>query len=385
MKESPRAASRHRGEVLAQLRPYRTHSRSELARRTGLSAATVSRITRELVRGKVLTETVRPRSSAGRPERGLELNGRSGAVLGISLLVPELRGLVLNLRGDVLKELREPLRGDRGPEGILGPLRKLVQGRIPRLLGVGVALPGQWEPETGVSVTYPRVPDWKDVPLRRRLEQWTRVPATLVGYAPALAVAEQARRAGREPANLISVEVGDYIAMGAIAHGAVLEGVSGNAGELGHIPVDPGGPVCYCGGTGCLESAATCLAVVEEVRESEAARGVFPDPGRVVFEDVVRHAREGHPYSARLLAKTARSLGIGLATALSLFNPEVLVLNGRFFDAGDLVLEPVRAAIRDHAIPSSQKKLSIERSELGPLAPALGAGIAAIRAALLQL
>src|SRR5688572_30067197 len=119
--------SRHRTELLAQLRPGRTHSRGELAASTGLSVATVSRITRDLVRRKVLLEVDRPRAALGRPTRGLELNGDSGRVLGISLLYPMLNVLVLNLRGEILKETNEPLSWSKGPAGVLQPLRKVVQ------------------------------------------------------------------------------------------------------------------------------------------------------------------------------------------------------------------------------------------------------------------
>jgi predicted NBD/HSP70 family sugar kinase len=222
---------------------------------------------------------------------------------------------------------------------------------------------------------YPRVPEWRDVPIRRLLQDWSGVPATLIGYAPAMAVAEQAARAQAEPRNLVTVEVAENIAMGAIVNGDVLQGASGNAGELGHIPVDPSGPVCYCGARGCLESRATTSAVLDEIK----------DRRRVSYEDVVRLARDGDSYCARLLGRVARMVGMGLATALNLFNPEILVLNGRFFDAGELVSVPVRAAIQEHAIPSSLKRLAIEQSKLGLRAAPLGAGLVAIKEAVRQL
>jgi predicted NBD/HSP70 family sugar kinase len=385
MKNGRRPPSRNRREILAELCPGRTHSRRELALRTGLSPATVSRITRELVRGKVLTEEVRPRAAAGRPERLLEVNPDRGTVLGVSLLAPAARVLVMNLRGEVLKESREAIPWNQGKAGILGPLRRAVEraARARRLAGAGLALPGQWDREAGVSLSYPRVPDWRAVPLRRLLEEWAGVPATLVGYAPALAVAEHTRLA--DPADLLCVEVAENVAMGAIVNGRVVEGVSGNAGELGHITVDKDGPVCYCGNRGCLETVGTCAAVEDEVRGSEAAAGVYGRARPVSFERVVARAREGDTYSTRLLGRVARMLGIGLATALNLFNPGLLVLSGRFFEAGDLVLAPLRASIPEHALASTSRKLSIEQSTLGPKAAALGAGFMAVREAVRRL
>ncbi|HZF00200.1 MAG TPA: ROK family protein [Planctomycetota bacterium] len=366
--------SRLRTELLSRLRPGRTHSRLELASEAGISVATVSRITRDLVRRKILLEVDGVRAGPGRPTTGLELNGDPGRVLGLSLLYPSLRAVVLNLRGEILKTAGLPLSWTRGPDGVLKPLRQLVRalGRGAKLSAVGLALPGQWDPTTGVSIQYPRISSWHNIPLRSELESWAGVPATLIGYAPAMAVAEQSQRRPTEPRNLVTVEVAENIAMGAIVNGDVLEGASGNAGELGHIPADPDGPVCYCGARGCLETRATCSAVLEELGEKS-------------YEGVLRRAGRGDPDSVRVLGAAARVLGSGLSTALNLFNPEVLILNGRFFDAGDLVSVPVRAAIKDHAVPSTLKHLAIEQSALGPLAAPLGAGLVAIRDAVRRL
>jgi len=361
--------TKRRFDLLSQLRPGRTHSRLELAAASGISVATVSRITRDLVRRRVLLEVDGPRAALGRPTQGLELNPVAGSVIGISLLYPALRAVVLNLRGQILKEADAPLSWTRGPAGVLGPLEKLVRSvakTSPRLSGVGLAVPGQWDPARGVSIQYPRIPSWRNIPLRENLESWAGVPATLIGYAPAMAVAEQAQRLPTEPRNLITVEVAENIAMGAIVNGAVLEGASGNAGELGHIPVDPKGPACYCGSRGCLETRASCSALLAELHERS-------------YDRVLRRIRGGDPAGLRALGRAARMLGAGLATALNLFSPEVLVLNGRFFDAGGLVADPVRAAIRDHAVPSTLKHLVIEQSALGPIAAPLGAGLVAIR------
>lgn len=361
--------TRHRTALLSQLRPGRTHSRLQLAAATGLSVATVSRITRDLVRRKVLLEVGVRRAALGRPTQGLELNGDSGRVLGLSLLYPALRVVVLNLRGEILRRSSVSFSWNKGVDGVLAPLRKLVRSFVnggPRLAAVGLALPGQWDPESGVSIQYPRVAAWRDVPIRKHLETWTGVPATLVGYAPAMAVAEQAQRRPAEPRHLVTVEVAENIAMGAIVNGDVLEGASGNAGELGHILADPDGALCYCGAKGCLETLATCSAVCDELGERR-------------YEAAIRRARRGEAPALRLLGRVGRVLGAGLATALNLFNPDVLVLNGRFFDADELVAAPLRAAIKDHAIPSTLKSLTIEQSALGPLAAPLGAGLVAIK------
>lgn len=374
---------RRRVELLGAFRPGGPVTRQELARRTGLSLATVSRLTRDLVRRRVLAEVPLPPSPAGRPAQGLEVHPDRGAVLGISLLAPRARVVTLDLRGRTLHEVEVPMSWNLGIDGVLEPLRKAIEGLRrrrtgPPLAGVGAAVPGQWDRERGISIQYPRIPEWKNVPLRRILEDWTGVPASIIGYAPAIALAEHAQRdrGGGGPDNLLAVEVAENIALGVVANGRVLEGASGNAGELGHITIDPEGPVCYCGSRGCLETLATCAAAVEAAQD--LSRGVSLGEARpATFENIVRAAREGDAFAARLLARVARLLGVGLAAAVNLFNPEVLALGGRFFDAGPLVLDPLRAALQEYALPNSTRRLTLEPSSLGPRAPALGAGFAA--------
>jgi len=380
---------RHRALILSELPPGAARTRKELSARTGLSPATVLRITRGLLKSRLLREAAsRTPAGAGRPSPGLEIDGRAGAVLGVSFLAPTVRVLRLSLQGEVLQEVQAPLDLRRGAEGLLSLLKGLVRkalGRGPAnsgpLAGVGVGVPGQWNKKDGVSLTYPRLADWRDVPLRKLIEEWTGLPAKLIGHTPAMAVAEQAARAQVEFEDLACIYVDDHVGLGVIANGEVLEGVSGNAGELGHITVQPDGPLCYCGNTGCLEMLASCKAVAELMKESDAApsrRGSAPQS----YEEVVAAARGGHPVASRLLGRAATLLGIGVASTLNLLNPQIVVLNGRFFDAGDLVLAPLRQSLENRALPNTLRPITIERSTLGPRAGALGAGVTAIRQAL---
>jgi predicted NBD/HSP70 family sugar kinase len=381
-KSPPPIHRKHRANVLGKLCHQRSISRSELSKATGLSAATISRITKDLVDSEVLREVRPSRLRVGRPSPGLEINGSYRSVLGISLLAPTLRLLLIDLRGEVLREVEKPVDWSRGREGILDPLQKAVkemlraaESGVPPLSGVGVALPGQWDRKRGTSISYPRVPGWKDVPIRGFLEEWTGCPVSLIGYAPAMAVAERARRPWGDVRNLLCVEVEDTVAMGVIANGEVLDGASGNAGELGHITVDPGGPLCYCGNRGCLETFSTCSTVVAEFAQESPRREAAP----MSYARVVELAASGDPFAVRLCGRVAGTLGIALATALNLFNPELLVLNGRFFHAEERVMEPLRASIQNRALPNTLRQVAIERSTLGVRAPALGAGVTAVR------
>jgi len=177
--------ARSRALILSRLTPGAARSRKEICAQTGLSPATVLRVTRRLLAGRILSESGEaPRAGAGRPSSRLEISARAGMVLGASLLGPALRVLLLNLRGETLRELASPIDLRQGLDGVLSPLKGLlakVRRELPRnsgpLRGVGLAVPGQWDRKEGVSLTYPRLPEWKEVPLRALVEEWTRLSA----------------------------------------------------------------------------------------------------------------------------------------------------------------------------------------------------------------
>src|SRR5262245_38458351 len=129
-KSPPRLHRKHRADVLGKLCHQRSISRSELSKATGLSAATISRITKDLVDSQVLREVRPSRQRVGRPSPGLEINGSYRSVLGISLLAPTLRLLLIDLRGEVLREMERPVDWARGKEGILEPLQKAIRDML---------------------------------------------------------------------------------------------------------------------------------------------------------------------------------------------------------------------------------------------------------------
>jgi transcriptional regulator of PTS gene len=143
--------------------------------------------------------------------------------------------------------------------------------------------------------------------------------------------------------------------------------------------------VCYCGNRGCLETMATCTAVEEEIRQSDVARDVFKNPKQMGFDNVVQHAMKGNGFAQRLVQRCSRTLGMGLAVTANLFNPEKLVLSGRFFRRPELVLEPIEAAIREHTLPNVHGHLKMEVSLFRENAAAHGAAMAALHETLVQL
>jgi predicted NBD/HSP70 family sugar kinase len=379
-------------ELLRWFRPGHTCSRATMVQRSGLSSATVARFTHELLDDGWVNEVSRESPQVGRPAQWLQLSGDRGAVLGVSVMQPDVQVVCCDLNAAVIFETKETLQLKKGSSGVLGPLERALKGAVReaakrklKLRRLGMALPGQWDPVTGISRTYPRVPDWGEVPVLEFAANCTGLATSLHGYAASLAVGELARRPEPVPRHMLCVEVADNLAMGIVSNGGVVEGVCGNAGELGHITIDPAGPMCYCGNRGCLETMATCTAVEDEIRRSDVARDVFKTPEKMSFDDVVQYATKGNGFALRLVERCSRTLGLGLSVAANLFNPEKLVLSGRYFRRQELVLQAIMAAIKEHTLPNVHGHLEVEVSHFRENAAAHGAAMAALHETLVKL
>lgn len=377
--------ARNRSQILDRVYSDAEVLRGELPQRTELSPATVIRVTRQLVKEKILKEVEPPQKSVGRPSPGLRINEKYASVLGLSLSMSTARALLMDMQGTCLKEATAPLDCTRGPTGILGPLRRVVRDLTrkpprgaPPLKGVGLAMSGQYDRNAGISLTYPRVSNWRDVPVRDEVAKWIKVPLDVIGYMHALALGERRHLGQSTVRDLLCIEVEENVAMGAIVNGRPLEGCGGSAGELGHVTIEPSGPLCHCGNQGCLETLATCQAVEQRARSSAALADLFGRTESVSYDRLVEIARGGHPFGVRLLRQAGGALGMGLATAVNLFNPECVVLSGHFFEAGDLVLKPLWETVQSRAVPNNARRVKLARSELKGRGPALGAGWLAI-------
>ena len=227
--------------------------------------------------------------------------------------------------------------------------------------GVGCGGPMQW-PAGEVSPV--NIPGWRDFPLRTRLAAELGVPVRLHNDAVCAAVAEHWRGAGRGRPDMLGMVVSTGVGGGVVLAGRVVDGASGNAGHVGHIVVEPDGPVCGCGGRGCLEAVARGPAVVAWA----LAHGWTPPPspvgsggaggpaagpaggapvadGRALAAD----ARAGDPVALAAYERAGTMLGRGIASAVAVLDVTAVVVGGGFAASGDLLFTPLRAAYDRHA------------------------------------
>ncbi len=305
--------------------------------------------------------------------------------IGIDLGGTKCLGAVVDDAGTVVHERRVPTPA--GAEAIVETVHALARDLRERaaspVAGVGVGAPGLVD-RGGVLRFAPNLPGVTDLPLAGPLAARLATKVVVENDASAAAWGEWRAGAARGRADVVVVTLGTGIGGGIVLGGELYRGASGFAGEIGHMVVDPGGPECPCGRRGCWERVASGGGLTRLGREAakagRAARVVAlagGDPAAVHGEHVTRAAAEGDAEALDIIQTLARWLALGLANLADVFDPECIVVGGGLAEAGDLLLDPVRAEF------AGQVEAGDHRPPIDIVAAALGERAGAIGAALL--
>ncbi len=245
---------------------------------------------------------------------------------------------------------------------------------------VGVSFGGPVNAAEGMVLLSHHVPGWENTPLRDQLESSLAVPVGIDNDANAGALGEWRFGAGRNCHSLFYITVSTGIGGGWVLDGQVYHGADSVAGEIGHITVEHGGPACICGRRGCLESVAAGPAIARRAQErlraeSQAGALLRQLAGgaieTVTAKRVAQAAEAGDELARQVLDEAARALGFGISYAISLMNPERVVVGGGVAKSGSRYFEIVRAAARANVLP--EMRVDIVPAALGDDAPLWGA------------
>jgi glucokinase len=234
--------------------------------------------------------------------------------------------------------------GDELWQTVVELLDDVAAGERPGAVGVGCGGPMRW-PDGVVSPV--NLPAWRDFPLRDRVrDHFPSAQVRVHNDAVAMVAGEHWRGAARDVDAVLGVVVSTGVGGGLILGGRVVDGVGGNAGHVGHVVVEPNGPLCGCGGQGCLEAVARGPAVVAWALD----RGWTAEPGTAADGgSLAASAQAGNEVARAAFARAGNALGIGLASAVALLELQVVVVGGGLAGAGELLLAPARESFRRHA------------------------------------
>lgn len=248
--------------------------------------------------------------------------------------------------------------------------------------GVGFGGPVDFAAQRVLSSTH--VGGWAGVDLAGVLSRALGLPVVVENDANAGALGELHGGIGQGCRHLVYLTISTGIGGGIIVDGRVYRGANGQAGELGHLPVLPGGPLCDCGNRGCLEALCSGKSIGRRAEEACAARPGSSGPlralaagGGLSAEAVFRAAAAGDGLAAEIVEQTCQYLGMGLASIINTLAPELLVLGGGVSRAGEALLGPLRRWTREYTMPVHRPSLRVEQARHPDLAVLLGAAVLA--------
>ena len=335
-------------------------SRTQIARLSGLSLATVSGITAELVETGLVYEGGEGESSGGRRPVLLCLNRQAGFVVGVKLMEHAVTSALTDLDAQVLHHRITPLarpEGEWKPEDVLPTVIRAVEATIAeagvdreRVLGVGVGMAGLVDGEAGVC-RYSPFFGWQDAEIAVPIADELDLPVYLENDVNTLTIAEQWFGYGHGVDHFVVVTIGRGIGAGLVVNGQFYRGAVGGAGEFGHITLLEGGPPCDCGKQGCLEALASDQAMVRQARAAIALgeQTMLVEVETLTMESIVVAAESGDGLARRLLADSGRWLGIGISMLVNVLNPQLVIVGGEGVCAGEWRFGPMRTAIHDHS------------------------------------
>lgn len=366
----------NRAAVLWSLYLSQPRSRQELGAATGLSAASVTNVIRELIDEGIVIETGLVESDGGRPRAMLGMNPLYGYVIGVDIGETRTRVELFDLTMTERAKAEYPL--DRAAENdvavVVGQIASgldtvLADSGIDReaILGVGIGVPGIIERGPEVLV-HGQTYGWDAVPLGKLLRARTDLPLLFDNGAKTMGRAELWFGAGRGARNAVMVLIGSGVGASLISGGATYEGATSSAAELGHVTVAVGGRKCRCGASGCLEAYVGAGAILERYGRPMAA-----DDQELALAELIG-AADTSPRAAAVLDETAEYLGAGIGTLINLFNPEQVILGGwAGLLLGSCLLPEIRESARRHSLRHLFAATSIGLGQLGPGAVARGA------------
>jgi glucokinase len=257
--------------------------------------------------------------------------------------------------------------------------------RPSRVRGIGVGCPGPLDLRRGVILEAPNL-GWRNVPLRKRLQQAFRCPVVIANDVDAGTYGEYRLGAARKARTVVGIFPGTGVGGAAIYQGRLIRGKTGSCMEIGHLTVEPGGRLCGCGRRGCLETVASRLAVSAEAAAA-VFRGEAPHLARMAGTDLAKirsgalrdAVKAGDVVVERILRRAAARLGMAVGQLVNLFAPDVVVLGGGMIEAlGGLMLPECRRAAEAQAMDAYRGTFRIVAARLGD--DAVIAGAAALAA-----
>ncbi|MBO2450373.1 ROK family protein [Actinomadura barringtoniae] len=384
MRMTARPENAHQARLLKLLRDDGPRSRAELGDVVRLSRSKLATELDRLVELGLVEGAGLAASRGGRRSAIVRLSPALRFVafdIGATSIDVAVLGGELDVLGHVSEECDVRLGAtvvlDRALD-LLGKLRD--EGLIPQVHGTGIGVPGPVSFRDGMPVVPPIMPGWDRFPVRDAIGQELGCPVLVDNDVNIMALGELHAGPARQVDDFLLVKIGTGIGCGIVVDGTIYRGVSGSAGDIGHIRIDDDGPVCACGNAGCLEAyfggaalARDALAAARDGRSAHLAERL-EHAGALNAADVADALGAGDPEALRLVREGGRHVGQVLAGLVSFFNPGLVIISGGVAGLGHTLLAEIRSVVYRRSAPLATGNLPIVLTELPGTAGVIGAG-----------
>jgi predicted NBD/HSP70 family sugar kinase len=335
-------------------------SRTKLAELTGLSPASITGVTAELIEERLLIERSVGEAGAtgGRRPIFIDIDYTAHHAVGLKLSAQRLEGVLTDLSLRVLAHLSEDLN-DTSPEAVTSQILSIYKKLYKRakvnqnnVIGIGVGLSGVIDAVNGVAVHAPLL-GWKGVHLAQLISAKTGLPSWIDNDVNSFAAAERLFGHAKHASNFLAVAIGRGLGAALISNGEIHRGRDGGAGEFGHNMIHPGGRMCTCGQRGYLEAYTTSASITAQFLER------YPKQKDITINDIIQLALDQHVAALEILGEAGSLLGTHLSYLVNAFNPELIVFGGEGAALGAAYFEPLREAIRSKSFAGLSDELPL--------------------------
>ncbi|WP_110953686.1 ROK family transcriptional regulator [Anaerosinus massiliensis] len=363
-------------------------SRQQIAEHTGLTAAAVTGIVRDLIAIGFVKEVGLGESQGGRRPVHLKFNGKAGYVLGVEVTSDEITLAVADFE-NIPREIKSFSIDMKDPDTAIAALKKQLgavfaskENQKKNFLSIAIAFPAIVQSDTGVVKRAVNLGEkWNGYPLKHSLEEAFHIPVFIDTNSKVAALGEKWFGGGVHCKNLIYVNLGEGISAGILMNDVIVQGAQGYAGQIGHTVLMPDGPLCNCGNRGCLEAICGIPALLRRVEteistisESDILKRKFIQADKnLKINDILEAADLEDSYARNLLRETAQHVAVVTASMINICNPDKVFLGGKLAIKSPFFIKELRSFLNSHVFPEIGQTTQVMISNLGANSGVIGA------------
>jgi predicted NBD/HSP70 family sugar kinase len=365
-------------------------SRIDIAARLKISRPTVTAYIDELISEGLVNDIGFGESThlGGKKPRLLQFNNRANYIIGAKIGIRTTRAAITDLDANVVEHLKIPTEEWLGPEAVIDKLKNIVSEVVKKsgismnkIIGIGIATTGLTDSENGIVVFSPNLSGWSNIPLVQIMEKKFGITTFIDNECRVQAIAEKYKGLARDVNNFICFNIGVGVGSGIFIDGKILNGSYHRGGEIGHVTVVEGGIECHCGNFGCLETVASTKKLIGDVisriknDESSILYGKIKDGAQVEIEDIYEAFNMNEAKVVDEVLKNATWIGVGVANAIKVIDPELIIIHGKVVQFGEKYLRTVEETVRKLTFPKVKQDFEIKFTQLEEMVSVIGASV----------